>query len=454
MNALMSELSTIQAVMKTPHVSHIVVVKTDSNAGQHIPQISTNTSQRVIQLPRLIISPSLVDQSVGDVREDSKCLDNRPKTSDISNGNEDNDTNVVPNDCNSGSNGESDGDHKCPVGGCGKNFTSLHVLGKPFKCDYENCDYICAKKYRLLEHKKSHDRGLKARGHYDRCFDTALQMYVCSHNDCDKRFATRYRLLAHTRLVHIGRRYVCDYVGCDMAFKTSDACRRHRNTHVPFGEKPLSCPHPGCGYRSSQRSYIGRHMKIHVNDGSVFVCPVDGCAKSYPRSGSLKAHTLAAHTVGRKRFVCKHPKCGRSYCNSTTLRLHSAQHCAEPTLRCRREDCSEMFGSLSALDRHMKSVHNRKRYVPKKYACEWPGCDYKAVLDQIKRHRTIHTGLKPYACDWPECGKRFRTTHSLKDHKNVHTNSKPYACHWPGCAYRCNSHPNIAKHVKQRHQNQ
>src|SRR5262249_28735203 len=117
------------------------------------------------------------------------------------------------------------------------------------------------------------------------------------------------------------------------------------------------------------------------------------------------------------------------------------------------DGCREKFFTNHEIYRHRIVVHNKKPYFKKRtfYPCDWPGCEYKGSKNNMKEHRTIHTGEKPYVCDWPECGKRFRLVKSLTDHKNIHNNVKPYACHWPGCQYRsCNS-GNARKHLLQVH---
>jgi len=54
-------------------------------------------------------------------------------------------------------------------------------------------------------------------------------------------------------------RYECSY--CHKGFTRPSSLKIHINTHT--GERPFTCPHPGCGRSFSVQSNMRRHARVH-----------------------------------------------------------------------------------------------------------------------------------------------------------------------------------------------
>ncbi|OBZ77159.1 Zinc finger protein Gfi-1b [Grifola frondosa] len=63
--------------------------------------------------------------------------------------------------------------------------------------------------------------------------------------------------------------------------------------------------------------------------------------------------------------------------------------------------------------------------MPKFYECEQCRIRFERKYD-LKRHMTIHTGVKEHKCS--ECGAAFAQRSALKIHFNTHTGAKPFVC--------------------------
>jgi uncharacterized Zn-finger protein len=51
-------------------------------------------------------------------------------------------------------------------------------------------------------------------------------------------------------------------------------------------------------------------------------------------------------------------------------------------------------------------------------------------------HKRTHSGEQPYACDEPGCQYKASEASKLKRHKRTHSGERPHACEEPGCEFR------------------
>jgi len=100
--------------------------------------------------------------------------------------------------------------------------------------------------------------------------------------------------------------------------------------------------------------------------------------------------------------------------------------------------CSREFKSLSLLQGHKRSVHER---VP----CS--ECGKLVGVRNVKRHmESAHTpdDQKKFRCEI--CGKGFSERRGFSDHMNVHTGEKPYKCKF--CSSCFANYGNLAEHER------
>ncbi|KAH9935295.1 uncharacterized protein B0H18DRAFT_868928 [Fomitopsis serialis] len=92
-------------------------------------------------------------------------------------------------------------------------------------------------------------------------------------------------------------RYECSY--CHKGFTRPSSLKIHINTHT--GERPFTCPHPGCGRSFSVQSNMRRHARVHErgSDSQADVADEELDEGNFPRPAMTKrAASASADAVG------------------------------------------------------------------------------------------------------------------------------------------------------------
>ena len=212
---------------------------------------------------------------------------------------------------------------------------------------------------------------------------------------------------------------------------------------------PFVCPHDGCGRSFNRRLPFDNHLRVHQSQ-------VQKDAKKVKKKRRRKKQ----QEKGDSAFKCK--DCGFAYNYEKSylkhLKLHNIFIC---------NICKENLATNEELDKHTETEHRkreRKKYpVDRELKCET--CDEVfASLEQLSSHNIEHHGItgdpcpicgkylkrssmrnhiekvhkaesaRKYVCD--ECGKVYKTKTDLDTHYTKHTGDKQYVCQTCGKAYR------------------
>uniref|UniRef100_T1JNM0 C2H2-type domain-containing protein n=1 Tax=Strigamia maritima TaxID=126957 RepID=T1JNM0_STRMM len=103
------------------------------------------------------------------------------------------------------------------------------------------------------------NRESNVRRHYTLMHEPLSKLIHCSC--CNIKFVTKYEYCQHSEQIHANG-YKCPSPGCGKIFSRNVLLDRHYKTHT--GEKSFKCGY--CGYRSCNRSNVGRHCSArHKN---------------------------------------------------------------------------------------------------------------------------------------------------------------------------------------------
>jgi Zinc finger, C2H2 type len=111
-------------------------------------------------------------------------------------------------------------------------------------------------------------------------------------------------------------------------------------------------------------------------------------------------------------------ECNKYFADTSTLRRHKKIHTGLRPHIC--DICSFAFARIGDLN-----VHRRFHSGEKPYSCDICGACF-AQSSNMRRHRRSHTGDRPYSCE--ECGKAFADSSTLRRHEIVHSDAKPFKC--------------------------
>ncbi|KAF2756468.1 hypothetical protein EJ05DRAFT_487370 [Pseudovirgaria hyperparasitica] len=250
--------------------------------------------------------------------------------------------------------------------------------------------------------------------------------------------------------------------GTDITHPSPKGEARRLNAYV--------CPFDGCGKTYNRPCRLEDHIRSHTQERP-YVCTYEGCDKSFLRDTHLNRHIKSAHTNERK-YACEHEGCGKSFLTNQRLKAHQQVHSNAERFRCTDfPPCNQTFRKHKTLQAHIVSAHFHKKPFQCAYVDETTGraCTHAYETRQKLENHTnrVHGGERFFCTicgnDEPEeimymddglsictsamtSGAGFKTYNALQTHiKEVH----PPTCDPCGLAF--GTHRELRRHIELSH---
>lgn len=187
---------------------------------------------------------------------------------------------------------------------------------------------------------------------------------------------------------------------------------RKKIADLTSGKQSYKCHYKNCSKNFKLASNLYYHTQIHTGQKK-FECDICGCR--YFRKKNLTEHIIL-HMSGKAKCSCL---------NCTTEDAGGKKN-SDRTHYCIYKNCHGVFNSIATWRQHLISVHGKRQYT-----CKWVGCDKKFSLKfALDNHMLSHSEEKKFVCDF--CGYKTRFKSTMINHVRNHDKFTNFNCL---CAY-------------------
>ncbi|CAG2172151.1 unnamed protein product [Oppiella nova] len=180
-----------------------------------------------------------------------------------------------------------------------------------------------------------------------------------------------------------------------------------------------------------------------------FVCPKNGCNRSYglvkdlynhlranhrmpkigyPTQEAIDGHTQHAFDATTNFYICAEDNCNQTFEKQMNFYNHLIRdHSKRRQIVCKL--CGKEFPKTQNLTTHMRRHTNTKPY-----SCHFSGCEYRCCTKtQLTQHLSTHSDVTPFECDYMNCNKKFKSRKNLRRHALTHDPNAKFQCTVEGC---------------------
>ena len=228
------------------------------------------------------------------------------------------------------------------------------------------------------------------------------------------------------------------------------------------------CPEDGCERTFPKLSKLKIHIFSHRNVRP-YKCEKSGCSWAFHTAFKLKRHQGTAHAdKGKKvKYECKLEKCVekvKSFSSPYNLNQHLKRHARPLSYKCPAPGCEAAFQTRMELKSHLKSSIHRSLILQNlesgsgsleseerlimlpEHICHSCGKRFFNSKDLLRHINQFHnediamssaigTVKNKYKCTFNSCDKVFELPSRLAAHTRSHTGERPYPCSWPSCRW-------------------
>ena len=217
---------------------------------------------------------------------------------------------------------------------------------------------------------------------------------------CDKTYNTKQGLKTHIESIHDGVRYPCSQ--CPYRASGKGTLKKHiLFTHDKIGVTCMICDTKHRSETHLKRHIAEKHEKLKVSCSQ--------CSFQTTNKYTLAWHIKNIHTANRELYRCE--ICENEYVSKNALQQHIATKHEGKRYPC--DACHVLFSEPKSLKLHVKTIHENIR-IP---------CNLCETTHSSKQHLKHHIENKHEGVKYPcsQCSFKSASKYGAKQHaKNIH----------------------------------